>query len=74
MEEYALRLPIKLGQFLKVTAMVENGAHAKELISAGCVYVNNEVELRRAHELHENDVVTIVDDYNEPITIRVVSR
>ena len=38
---------IRLGQILKATGLVENGGEAKEVIQAGLVRVNNEIETRR---------------------------
>jgi len=38
---------IKLGQFLKLTGVVPTGGRAKQLIQAGQVRVNGEVEARR---------------------------
>ena len=41
---------IKLGQALKLAGLAENGAHAKEVITAGLVKVNGEVDLRRGRK------------------------
>ena len=54
--------PIRLGQFLKLAALAEDGAHAKELIEDGEVHVNGEVELRRGKQLTAGDVVIVGDD------------
>ncbi|NLW13320.1 MAG: RNA-binding S4 domain-containing protein [Trueperella sp.] len=61
MEEYAVRLPIKLGQFVKLANFAESGAHARELIEIGEVMVNGEVETRRSHKLDDGDVVSVGD-------------
>lgn len=50
---------IKLGQFIKLASLVETGGEAKEVISAGRVEVNGQVETHRGHTLHHGDVVTI---------------
>lgn len=50
---------IKLGQFLKLANLAETGGHAKELISAGEVFVNGEAVTARGHELIDGDVVSI---------------
>ncbi|WP_296104964.1 RNA-binding S4 domain-containing protein [uncultured Corynebacterium sp.] len=50
---------IKLGQFIKLASLVETGGEAKEVISAGRVEVNGQVETHRGHTLHLGDVVTI---------------
>jgi len=39
--------PIRLGQFLKLAGLAEDGSHAKDLIDAEEVTVNGEVETRR---------------------------
>ncbi|MDV6238618.1 RNA-binding S4 domain-containing protein [Trueperella bernardiae] len=57
MEEIPVRLPIKLSQFLKLANLAETGGHASELIAAGEVAVNGQVETRRAHKLATGDVV-----------------
>lgn len=50
---------IRLGQFLKLANLAETGGHAKELISAGEVFVNGEAVTARGHELIDADVVSI---------------
>ncbi len=50
---------IRLGQFLKLADFVDNGADAREVISAGEVRVNGEVDLRRGRQLVKGDVVTL---------------
>ena len=46
-----------LGQLLKAVGMVENGAEAKEVITAGEVMVNGETDTRRGRKLREGDTV-----------------
>jgi ribosome-associated protein len=48
---------IRLGQFLKLAELVDTGAESKELIAAGEVVVNDEVETRRGRQLVDGDVV-----------------
>jgi ribosome-associated protein len=48
---------IRLGQFLKLANLVEHGGEAKEVIAAGDVLVNGQVETRRGRQLHVGDVV-----------------
>ena len=48
---------IRLGQFLKLANLVEHGAQAKEVIAAGEVLVNGEVDVRRGRQLREGDLV-----------------
>ena len=51
--------PIRLGQFLKLAGLAEDGVHAKELIEDGEVHVNGRVENRRGAQLHAGDVVVV---------------
>ena len=48
---------IKLGQFLKLANLVEDGANATIAIQSGDVKVNGEVETRRGHRLNAGDKV-----------------
>jgi ribosome-associated protein len=50
---------IRLGQFLKLANLVEHGGRAKEVIAAGEVRVNGEVETRRGRQLAVGDVVVL---------------
>ncbi|GAB7004092.1 RNA-binding S4 domain-containing protein [Nocardioides sp. AN3] len=50
---------IRLGQFLKLANLVEHGGQAKEVIAAGEVRVNGDVEMRRGRQLHVGDVVRL---------------
>jgi ribosome-associated protein len=50
---------IRLGQFLKLADLVDQGADAKPLLAAGEVSVNGEVETRRGRQLIKGDVVTL---------------
>lgn len=50
---------IRLGQFLKLANLVEDGAEAKSVIGAGLVRVNDEVETRRGRQLAVGDVVML---------------
>lgn len=50
---------IKLDQFLKWIAVVENGVQAKYMILDGEIKVNGEVELRRGKKLHPGDEVEV---------------
>lgn len=52
---------IRLGQFLKLANLVEHGAQAKDVIAAGEVLVNGEVDTRRGRQLHVGDVVQLGD-------------
>jgi ribosome-associated protein len=48
---------IKLGQFLKLSDLVDSGADAKGLLARGLVRVNGDVETRRGRQLATGDVV-----------------
>ena len=61
---------LRLGQFLKFANLVETGGQARELITAGVVSVNGEVERRRGRQLHPGDTVTIETDAG-PVTEEV---
>ncbi|MET0135233.1 MAG: RNA-binding S4 domain-containing protein [Kibdelosporangium sp.] len=50
---------IRLGQFLKLAGLAEDGGHAKELIEAEDVTVNGRMEDRRGRQLHPGDVVAV---------------
>lgn len=50
---------IRLGQALKLANVVEDGVDAREIISAGDILVNDEVETRRGRQLRAGDVITI---------------
>ena len=52
---------IRLGQFLKLADLIDNGAEAKPLMIQGLVSVNGETETRRGRQLVRNDVVTLGD-------------
>ncbi|WP_223164078.1 RNA-binding S4 domain-containing protein [Nocardioides mesophilus] len=50
---------IRLGQFLKLADLVDNGADAKPLLVQEQVRVNGEVETRRGRQLVKGDVVSL---------------
>lgn len=50
---------IRLGQFLKLASLVENGVHAREVIQEGLVKVNGDIEEARGRQLHPGDTVTL---------------
>lgn len=51
------RYPIRLGQFLKLANIVQDGLEAKALILEGNIVVNGETELRRGRQLNRDDIV-----------------
>jgi ribosome-associated protein len=52
---------IRLGQFLKLADLIDNGADAKPLMIQGVVSVNGETETRRGRRLVKGDVVVLDD-------------
>ena len=50
---------IRLAQLLKLSALAESGADARELLLAKAVAVNGEPEARRGRQLHRGDVVAV---------------
>jgi len=49
---------IRLGQFLKLSGLIDSGADAKAVIADGLVVVNDEIERRRGRQLRSGDIVT----------------
>lgn len=50
---------IRLGQFLKLANLAEDGALARELIQGGDVLVNGEVDTRRGRQLEDGALVEV---------------
>jgi len=50
---------IRLGQLLKLADAVPSGAQVKDVLNAGEVRVNGEVEERRGRQVHRGDVVSV---------------
>lgn len=50
---------IRLGQFLKYAGLVESGGHARELISAGAVSVDEQIVTERGRQLHGGETVRV---------------
>ena len=53
---------IRLGQFLKLSDLIDNGADAKPLLMQGLVFVNGELETRRGRQLVKGDVVSVGEE------------
>ena len=53
------RYPIRLGQFLKLADIVQDGLEAKALIAGGDVLVNGDIELRRGRQLSAEDRISV---------------
>jgi ribosome-associated protein len=53
---------IRLGQFLKLSGLVEHGADAKDVVAAGEVAVNGRPETRRGRQLAPGDVVALGEE------------
>ena len=69
-EEFDVRLPIQLGQFVKLAGLTETGGQAREVIQEGWVRVNNEINTHRAAKLADVDVV----DVRYPNGPRLIAR
>ena len=67
-----VRLPIKLGQFVKLASLAASGAEARELIEAGDISVNGQVETRRGSALSDGDVVALAQPRGA-LRVRVAS-
>jgi ribosome-associated protein len=50
---------IRLGQFLKLADLIDNGAEARPLLAEGAVAVNGRTETRRGRQLVRGDVVAL---------------
>ncbi len=59
--------PIRLGQFLKLAGLVEDGGQVKALLEAGEVTVNGRPEDRRGAQLKAGDVVAVGDRRARPV-------
>ncbi len=71
-QDVPVRLPIRLGQFLKLAGLVDSGAEASDLIAGQDVEVDGEIETRRGRQLLGGEVVTVFTDAYEA-RARVVS-
>ncbi|MEU4743689.1 RNA-binding S4 domain-containing protein [Actinosynnema sp. NPDC023658] len=61
---------IRLGQFLKLAGLAENGAHARELVESDEVTVNGRLETRRGAQLHDGDVIEVNGEKARLVTAR----
>ena len=59
---------IRLGQLLKLAALVEDGASAREVIAEGLVTVDGEVETRRGAQIAAGSVVELAGQRIEVVT------
>jgi ribosome-associated protein len=53
---------IRLGQLLKLAAVVDSGGELKALLAEADVLVNGEPENRRGRQLHPGDVISVAGD------------
>jgi ribosome-associated protein len=60
-------VPIRLGQFLKLAGLVEDGGQARAVLEAGEVTVNGRPEARRGRQLAAGDVVLLGDRRARPV-------
>ena len=69
MDEIQIRTDtIRLGQFLKLSNLVDSGSDAKFLLAGGEVSVNGEIETRRGRQLRAGDLVEF-----DGVEVRVVA-
>ena len=54
--EIPVRGQIRLGQFLKLAGLAEDGAQARELVQSGYVRFNGATEVRRCRRLSPGDL------------------
>lgn len=59
--------PIRLGQFLKLAGLAEDGMRARELVESEQVQVNGRVETRRGAQLKAGDVVAVAGTRARPV-------
>jgi len=64
-QDVPVRLPIRLGQFLKLAGLVDTGAEASDLIAGHDVEVDGRVETRRGRRLVGGEAVVVVTDTYE---------
>lgn len=50
---------IRLGQLLKLAAVIDSGAEVKAFLANEPVWVNGEREVRRGRQLHPGDIVRV---------------
>jgi ribosome-associated protein len=60
--------PIRLGQFLKLAGLAEDGVHARELVEAGEVQVDGRPETRRGAQLRRGQVVAVGERRARPVS------
>ena len=53
---------IELIKLLKLMGVAESGAHAKELVEEGEVFVNGDEELRKRRKLRSGDIVSCLGE------------
>ena len=60
-------VPIRLGQFLELAGLAEDGGQAKGLLEDGGVTVNGRPETRRGAQLKAGDVVAVGQQRARPV-------
>lgn len=61
-------VPIRIGQFLKLAGLAEDGGHARELLECGEVLLNGRPEHRRGAQMQAGDVVAVGGTRARPTT------
>ena len=75
MDTIEVKGSIRLGQFLKLAGVVEDGATARLAIQSGDVEVNGPTETRRGSHLSDGDIVTVhyPDGETGDIAVKVIA-
>lgn len=53
---------ITLGQFLKISGIIQNGGEAKFFLSNNKVLINNSIDQRRGRKLYRGDIIKIKEN------------
>lgn len=59
--------PIRIGQFLKLAGLADDGGHARELLESGDVLLNGRPENRRGAQMQAGDVVAVAGHRARPV-------
>lgn len=59
--------PIRVGQFLKLAGLADDGGHARELLESGDVLLNGRPENRRGAQMQAGDVVAVAGHRARPV-------
>ncbi len=60
MDRIEVRLPIKLGQFIKLACLADTGSQARDMIEMGDITVDGVIERRRGYQLQGGEIVALM--------------